>query len=231
MPTAISRPSGDTSIEVERKVNELIDWFVGKNLTQWQAVMDYLNERKEEYKEQMVGDLGGTFQYDREHLIDSVGRAAQRVVETYDREAEAKQIAEGAQMAVATSAVTEVSAIGLGALITALATTMAVDVTGIILASGVALLGLFVIPARRRSAKKEMTEKIAGLRLHLIETLTAQFDKELARSMQRIDEAIAPYTRFVRSERSSLEEIKQELTDAQKIQAQLRAEIDAFNGS
>ncbi|MEM7032693.1 MAG: dynamin family protein [Chloroflexota bacterium] len=217
---------GDTSVEVERKVNDLIDWFVGANLTQWQAVMNYLNERKEEYKEQMVGDLGGTFQYDREHLIDSVGRAAQRVVDTYDRESEAKQIADSAQMAVATSAVTQVGAVGLGALITALATTMAVDVTGIILASGIAVLGMFVIPARRRGAKKEMTEKIADLRTHLVETLTTQFDKELTRSLQRINEAIAPYTRFVRSERTKLDAIKNELNDAQQKQAQLRAEIE-----
>ena len=47
----------------------------------------------------------------------------------------------------AASAAIEVGAVGLGTLITILATTMNADVTGVLLASLVAILGLFVIPA------------------------------------------------------------------------------------
>ncbi len=191
--------------------------------------MGHLNQRKEEYEGQIIGEVGSTFRYDREHLIDSVGRTSQRVVETYDRTAEARQIAESAQMAVAASAITEVGAIGLGALVTALATTVAADVTGLLAAGLVAALGLFVIPSRRRSAKKEMTTKIADLRLHLVDALTAQFDKELERSVQRINDAIMPYTRFVRAERTKLEDTKTDLTAAQQTQGRLRAEIETLS--
>ena len=109
-----------------------------------------------------MGETGiGSFNYDRDRLIDAVGRQAQRVVETYDRSIEAQAIARGAQEAVAASAVLEVGAVGLGAIIATLATTMAADVTGVLLASLLAALGLFIIPARRRIAKNEMREKIA----------------------------------------------------------------------
>lgn len=219
----------DTPQVVERKVNELIDWFVSADLNQWQAVMKHLNQRKEAHSaDNIIGEVGASFRYDREHLIDSVGRAAQRAVDTYDKTAEAQQIAEGAQLAVAASAMTEVGAIGLGALLTALVHTVAADVTGIVAASLVAALGLFVIPAKRRRAKKEMTEKIATLRRHLIDAMSGQFDKELSRSIQRINEAVSPYTRFVRAERKKLEGTKTDLLDAQQTQGRLRAEIEAL---
>jgi hypothetical protein len=38
-----------------------------------------------------------------------------------------------------------------------------------------------------------------------------QFDQERARSLQRLQEAVAPYTRFVRSERARLDEADAEL--------------------
>jgi len=47
----------------------------------------------------------------------------------------------------------------LGALLTTLATTAAADVTGVLMASVVAALGLFIIPARRRHGKMKMLEK------------------------------------------------------------------------
>jgi len=49
-----------------------------------------------------------------------VGHRANQVVETYDKEHEAQEIATNAQTAVAALAAAEVGAIGLGALIAAL---------------------------------------------------------------------------------------------------------------
>ncbi len=214
---------------IEQKVTELIDWLVNADLKQWQAVMNYLDQRRQEYKKHIVGDVGGNFRYDRDHLIDSVGKSARRVVETYNISAESKKMAAGAQMAVAETAAAEVGAIGLGALIAALATTAAADVTGILAASVVAALGLFVIPARRHAAKKEMAERAASLRDQLTVALTTQFEKELNRSLNRINDAVAPYTRFVRAEQEKLEQTQAELNDAQTTQGRLRAEIEVIS--
>jgi small GTP-binding protein len=215
----------DVPQAIEQKVNELIDWLVNSDLKQWHGVMDYLEQRKKEYEDRLIGEMGGSFRYDRDHLIDSVGKSAQRVVETYDISAEAGKLAGNAQMAVAETAAAEVGAIGVGALITALATTAAMDVTGILAASVVAALGLFVIPARRQSVKKDLVARVAALRIQLTTALTTQFEKELNRSLQRINDAVAPYTRFVRSEQNKLEQMKTSLTEAQQKQGQLRAEI------
>lgn len=211
---------------IEQKVLELIDWLVNSDLKQWQAVMDYLDKRKQAYEDLMIGDVGGNFRYDRERLVDSVGKSAQRVVSAYDTSLEAEKIANRAQMSVAETAAAEVGAIGLGALVTALATTAAMDVTGILAASIVAALGFFVIPARRRAAKSEMSERLASLRIQLTNSLDTQFEKELNRSLQTINEATTPYTRFVRAEQGKLQKTQTELEQAQQMQGRLRAEIE-----
>jgi chromosome segregation ATPase len=129
-------------------------------------------------------------------------------------------------MAVAGTALVEVSAIGLGAIVTLIATTTLADVTGILAASAVAVLGLFVIPARRREAKKELREKIGTMRQQLMSTLTGQFERELERSLHRINEAIAPYTRFIRAERDRLTNTGDELVRIEEELARLKAQVE-----
>jgi hypothetical protein len=52
---------------------------------------------------------------------------------------------------------------------------------------------------------------VLELRERLMRTLTEQFDAEVDGSVRRIEEAIAPYTRFVRAERGRLEGLHGEL--------------------
>jgi len=76
----------DVPQQIERKVGELIDWLVAADLRQWQWVTEHLAEQRRAHQERIVGGAGGdTFHYDRQHLIESVGREAQRVVESYDK--------------------------------------------------------------------------------------------------------------------------------------------------
>ena len=218
---------GDGPQRVERKVNELIDWLVDSDLRQWQAVTEHLAERRRTHQDRIVGDPGmGSFHYDRERLMEGVGREARRVVETYDKTSEAQAIAEDAQTAVAASAALEIGAVGLGTLVTVLATTAAADVTGVLMASVIAAVGLFIIPARRRQAKTEMREKVSALREQLVNSLRGQFSKEIGRSLQNINEAIAPYTRFVRAERGKLDEMQGELQKIKHELERLRARIE-----
>lgn len=217
----------DVPAQIDRKVTELIDWLVESDLRQWRAVTDHLAERRRAHENRILGDPGpGSFHYDREHLIEGVGREAQRVVETYDKATEAQALAEGAQAAVAASAAIEVGAVGLGTLITILASTATADVTGILMASALAALGLFVIPARRRQAKNELRDKLAKLREQLSTALRTQFEREIERSLQRINEAISPYTRFVRAEQGKLQDTQARLSEIDAELERLKVEIE-----
>jgi hypothetical protein len=223
------RVVADAPLVIEKKVNEMIDWLVDSDLSQWQAVNDHLAERRKLHQQQLIGDSGKTaFHYDRERLIDGIGRQAQEVVGSYDRNHEAQSIARGAQEAVAASAVLEVGALGLGALVAAIATTAAADITGILFASLVAALGLIIIPARRRQAEAEMRKKIAELRLQLISALRTQFEDEMQGSIKKITDVMTPYTRFVRSERTRLEENQAFLKQIRQEIAQYLAALEEF---
>ncbi|HEY7698497.1 MAG TPA: dynamin family protein, partial [Vicinamibacteria bacterium] len=73
---------------VEKRVEAVIDWMVESELRQWQAVMDHIEKRRSSRdagEERMVGRLPGTFVQDRRRLLDTVGAAAKRAIEGYDR--------------------------------------------------------------------------------------------------------------------------------------------------
>jgi len=56
-----------------------------------------------------------------------------------------------------------------------------------------------------------MRNKITALREQLSATMRAQFEKEIQRSLEDINTAIAPYTRFVRAEREHLDGARTDL--------------------
>jgi len=205
---------GDLPRVVEKRVEAVIDWMVESELRQWQAVMEHIEKRRssrEQGEERIVGRLPGTFVQDRARLLETVGAAARRAIDGYDRDRESSRLADSVQTAVASTAVIEVSAVGLGALVTLIATTTAADVTGVLAASALSIVGLLVLPAKKRRAKAELNRKVAAVREQLMSSLRQQFEKETEGSVSRIQEAVAPYTRFVRSERIRLAESRDAL--------------------
>jgi len=219
----------DLPQQVETKVNALIDWLVESDLQQWKRVTNYLVERQLEHRDKLIGEgINTNFRYDRDRLLDAIGGEAEQVVKSYDRKAEARKIAENAMNAVTASAAVEVGAVGLGTLVTILATTAAADVTGILAAGAIAALGFFIIPAKRRKAKSELHEKLTALRKDMVDSLRSEFKKEIDASLKRIEDAITPYTRFIRAETEYTEKLQTELKAAQLEISQIRAQIESW---
>ena len=219
---------GDTEELVDGRVDELIDWMVDRNLKQWRMVVDYVNRRRQaDYDERLIGEIGDSFEYNRGQLLSSVGKNAQEVVQRYDRERESEKLALSIQGAVAQTAALEVGAVGIGAVVVALATTRFVDATGIIAAAIIAGYGLFILPNRRRKARNEFRETTEALRKRLSEVVRRQFEAELARSVERMREAIAPYTRFVRSEHARMSRAREDLAALDTEVVSLKDEISA----
>ena len=216
------RVVADAPRQIERAVTELIDWLIDQDFRQWQAVTTAIAARTREHGSRVLGAPEvGTFHSDRGRLIDAVGREAQRVVDTYDRKREAAVIADHARTAVTTAAAAGGGALALGTVVTLAATTAAADITGILLASVVATLGFLVIPARRRKAKGELKNKMSALRERLATALRAEFDRAQVHSRQRLDDVVAPYSRFVRAE-------QERWTSARDALGALRDQAGAF---
>ena len=212
---------------IEQRVTGVIDWMIETELRQWQAVTEYLETRKTQESEKMVGKVGG-FEYDRERLLDTVGRAARRAVDSYDQNKESTRLAESVQTAVTGAALLEVGAVGLGTIMTMIASTTLADMTGILAAGVLSALGFLVIPAKRRKAKQELHRKVTKLREQLMNVLNDQFDREIEQSLARIREAIAPYTRFVRAEHIRLSDGQNELVRIRDGLNKLKSDVKAL---
>lgn len=219
----------DTPQQIERRVGELVDWMVEQDLRQWTAVADHLARRKLEQQDRIVGQTGpreGTLAYDRQRLIDSIGQATRRAVESFDREKEAAELAEAARSAViGTGLAGAAGAAGLGLAIVGGLHLVFLDVTGIVAGVAFATLGALILPARRRRAKKELEEKLAALREKLVSGLTDQFQREMQRSAQRVEDTVAPFSRFVRAQSSKYEAQQTQLEELEAHVIGLRAQL------
>ena len=218
---------GETTREMEDEVNRVIDWIVERNLRLWQDISGYIERRQlTRHREGMIGDVGPSFSYNRQALLDSIGRVSREVVGSYNRDAESRAIANDIQGAFATTALAEAGALGLGTLVVTVVTGAAADVTGILLATVLAVGGFYVLPRKRRQAQRDLQRRIAELRGRLKDALTRQVHLELEQSTGRINEAIAPYRRFVQSQQQLLNEARGELVATEDALLRLRSDVE-----
>jgi small GTP-binding protein len=218
----------DVPAQIEDRIRRLIDWLVDKDLHQWNQVMAYLQKRKARYADSLVGEGVASLDTRRRALIDTVGTTAQTIVDTYDREKEARELAAGVETAVVQVAALGASAVGLGALVLLVVTSSAVDITGTLAAGTLAVLGLFVIPYRRKQAKEQFKEKMETLRVKLLDALTTQFTGEAESAIGRLQEGVAPYTRFVKAERARIEKALTILEGLRQRVSELKGKVGAM---
>ncbi|HUS93883.1 MAG TPA: dynamin family protein [Patescibacteria group bacterium] len=224
----------DMPNQIEARIDELVDWMVEQDLRQWMAVSEHLARRKQMHEDRIVGQSGpkeGTLAYDRQRLIDSIGLATNQAIAGFDKEQEATEMAESARSAVAGVALLEIGGLGIGAVVAALATATWLDMTGIAFGVTFMALGLLVLPARRRKANQELETKLNTLRQNLVGNLTDQFNREMRRGAQRIEDTVAPYTRFVRAEQEKLEKQQSELIESEAHITGLRNQLQAPQGA
>jgi hypothetical protein len=217
----------DVPKQIEDQVQRLIDWLVQKDLHEWQQVMSFLQRRRAQSIEQMVGDISGPREIRRRELIDKVGQTVQTIVQSYDTDKEASELASSVEAAVAQTAALEASAVGLGALVTIAVLSSSMDITGILAASTLAVVGFFVIPFQRKRAKDNFREKMQALRTNLLEALTKQFNNEAESAITRIKDGVAPYTRYVNSESERIDKAESTLARLRQSISELRARSQA----
>jgi small GTP-binding protein len=217
---------GDAPERIEEEAGRVVDWIVERNLKLWQDIQAYIDRRRlDRHRAGLIGEVGG-FQYNRQALLDSIERLAGRVVASYNREEEARKIANEVQGTFAATALAEIGAIGLGAALVTLVTGAAADITGILLATVLGVGGFYLIPRKRRQAKKQFAERMAGLRQQLHESLEGQAHQEISASADRINETVAPYRRFVETQRARLNDIRAEIVATEDALLRLRSELD-----
>ena len=191
---------------IAREIDELIDWSVDREHAQWKAIRERLEaQNASQAMRAALSERDEGFAARRRALLDRVGSRAEVVVASFDPRAESARLAAAVQNTLAQAGLAEAGAIGLGLIIKATALT-ALDPTGIF-AGALAVLGLSLIPYRRRQATTALRERVAGLRDDLQAMLDETMGREVETSAERMSEAIAPYGRFVRGEVAALEDL------------------------
>jgi GTP-binding protein EngB required for normal cell division len=194
----------DVSVAIDTKVRNMIDWMVDKDLNTWYQVAGALEKRQTQSQREMPTSKTPQSAR-RQELIDNVSGTIHNIVNQYDRKQEAEQLADYVQESVAQTALFGIGALGVGAMVATVLTTNALDVTGIVTAGTLAVLGLFVIPFKRKQAKENFKEKMAELRTSLMETLNKTFHREADSAVERLQENISPYVDYVTKEQTRLE--------------------------
>ncbi len=217
----------DTPQQVERQVSALIDWMVDQEFRQWQAVTGQVQERARQHVPpswQPTQDEKG-FEATRQALLDSIGVVARQVVVSYDKGAEVEALVQNVQNTLAQAALVEAGAVGLGAVLVAILHGVLLDVSGVLGAGVLAVAGLYLLPARREKERKELARRIDALRSRLRTELEKTFAQELERSQTRMRAALAPYSRFVRTEEEHLAAMARQTATLQAQVQELNEEV------
>ena len=185
--------------------------------------MSYLQRRRAQNLDKLVGESAGPRETHRRELIDTVGVSVQTIVESYNRDQEARELANAVEAAVAQTALLEAGAVGLGTLVSIAVLSSSLDITGMLAAGTLAIVGFFVIPFKRRQAKENFKAKMLALRTKLLDALTTQFKDESASAIARLKNGVAPYTRYVRGERERLDTAEASLAEMRQSLSVLRA--------
>jgi signal recognition particle receptor subunit beta len=208
----------DAPPAIEGVVHRMVDWTVQRNLKLWGSVFAELDAHTARLRESgALAPHGDTeFQYNREELFARLREPVERRLGEFDTEREARQIVDSVKEAVTAALGVNVLAIGLGGVLVAAFTTAALDVTGVLTATVFAIAGWLIIPARRRRLVKDFETKIEKLNEDLATLLSAKFEEQLTRYERQLLEVIAPYERFLETERTKLESGLEELRQAER---------------
>jgi GTP-binding protein EngB required for normal cell division len=208
----------DSPQAIEGVVHRMVDWTVQRNLKLWSSVFAELDAHTARLRESgALAPHGDTeFQYNREELFARLREPVERRLGEFDTEREARQIVDSVKEAVTTALGVNVLALGLGGILVAAFTTAALDVTGVLTATIFAIAGWLIIPARRRKLIAEFESKIEKLNEDLGVLLSAKFEEQLTRYERQLLDVVAPYERFLETERAKLESGLEELRQAER---------------
>ncbi len=223
---------GDSAARIDGMVRDLTDWLTEQEQKFRQYAMEYVDRRRKESSvrdDQLVGSINRQFDYNRNTLLRAVFEKASELVKAYDRQEEAETYSKELQKAVVQALLVGAGGLTLGTVGAATAAAVGftfLDLSGITAGVVVVVLGIFILPARKASAKRKFDEKMQELRQRLHNLMNEQFNKELNGSIQRVYDALAPYIRFVHTEQEKVTSIRQQITPIEADILKLKGTIE-----
>jgi len=216
--------------ELDRTLDESVDWLVRANMKLWNDTLDYFNTqvRRGEYDSHVAGRVGGQFIYEREQVHGRIRREAESRISSLDHREECRRVIDGAMSAIQQSFGLGAGAVGLGYVLATAFTSVALDVTGVAAAALLFAASFFILPYKRKRAIEEFRAKTERLRAELRQSFESEASREIDRAVDSVRGAIEPYTRFIRSERSKVEQSAGALAETRERLAVIRREVQGL---
>lgn len=209
--------------EVERKTAELVENLGNQQQRMVQLVRLQIENRNSQFP---GADMPREIMDQRSELMKRMQTAIDSILAKIESDVAMNIGMKHAQSAVTAGLAIEVSAIGIGAALTTIATTVAADLLGIVAAFWVGVAGFLVLPYYKKKAQKEFDLKISEIEEKLISSLQSEFTQEVEDQVSQINSAIRPFERFVES---SMETGQSQMDSLDGIRGQinkLRSELE-----
>ena len=208
----------DAEGRIEARLGEAADALLRRVFELWNETYGRLAELRRD-----GGRAEGGFLYDRDEVLRDVVREARRTIDQYDMGEEARRLLENARSALTVGGAT---AVGVGAVAVVLIATTAFDVTGGLLAAGaLATLGFIVLPAQRRRAVKEFSERVETLRADLRGGLERELSDEADAAVAKVRALVRPVAALAADARAALDAQAAEADAIADDAAALRADV------
>lgn len=210
---------------IERKTTEMVEsiYFQEQRMTQFATLQ--IEKRKTEFPGNAIASEKHR---QRSDLLLKMQRSMDDMVEKIRQDMAEEIGLKHVQKAVTTALAIEVSAVGVGAGLTIIATTLATDILGIVAAFWVGIAGFLVMPYYRKKSQTEFNRQIEEVESKLIVSLKTELNNEIQAQAVQLTQAIQPFRSFVSNAVNRIGKQQDDLTEIAATIANLRQEIGPF---
>ena len=204
---------GDLEAKYRVVVGRTIDWIVKEEIALYERSAAYLKERVKPLAEgRALPGEPARFEYRREQVFRAIVDAFGRESATLDLPGEPRRFLDAADRGVKAQLAVTVGAIGVGAGSIAFVKTLTAAwfAGGLLLAAGLGLGGLAILPSVRRRALRRFSERLAALRTQVRDAFVKAAEEEVDGARDRLRRAWEPFLLFHRTEAAALAERQRE---------------------
>lgn len=210
---------GDLEAKYRGIVGRTIDWIVKEEIALYERSAAFLKERVKPLDEgRALPGEPARFEYRREQVFRAVVDAFARESAALDLPGEPRRFLAAADRGVYAQLAVTVGAIGVGAGSVAFvkSLTAAWFAGGLLLAAGLGLGGLAILPSVRRRALRRFTERLDALRTQVRDAFVKAAEEEVDGARDRLRRAWEPFLLFHRTEAAALAERTRELKELRR---------------
>ena len=202
--------------DIERKTTEMVENIYLQEQRMTQYATDQIEKRKTQFPGTAISspDLS-----ERSQLLQKMQATIDEMLEKIEKDMAADIGMKHVQTAATTALAVEVSAVGLGAGLTIVATTVATDILGIVAAFWVGVAGFMILPYYRKKSQKEFTAQISEIEEKLISALQKELNEEIQSQTLQMEQAISPFRQFVSN---ALDKINNQMQETERLRQQIQ---------